>query len=70
MPIDRRQRIAFVVAGSLTSVILELALAFDWGQELTGWSVAAVICATYAVKARFFDSSKTTRASHEKQQHG
>jgi hypothetical protein len=54
----------------LTVLVLELALAFDWGQELTGWSVAAVICGTYAVKARFFDGANTGRAPHKKQHHG
>jgi hypothetical protein len=55
----RAQRNTLLVALSLTVLVLELALAFDWSQELTGWAVAVVTCGTYAGKAHFFDRANT-----------
>jgi hypothetical protein len=55
MLMDPAQRFALAMAIVLTSLVLELALALDWGQELTGWSVAAVICLTFAAKALLHD---------------
>jgi hypothetical protein len=52
-----RQQAAFLVALVLTSIVLEVALAHDWGPEATGWSVAAIFGAAFLINARFSNHS-------------
>jgi len=48
-----RQHVLLATPVILTSLILELALAQDWGPELTGWSVAAVFFIAFFLSLRF-----------------
>jgi hypothetical protein len=54
MSMSLPQQALFLVALSLTSIVLDLALANGWGPELTGWSVAGIFGAAFFVSARYF----------------